>query len=96
MRLKITMDCRDLDSQATSWCSATDYERLPGWSDCYVNLRPRGDRFGRPDFLLQRVPEEKQAKNRLPVDLHPDDGPAAVARLEGLGQFGPVRSTPSS
>lgn len=92
MRLKITMDCLDLDTQAAFWCAAADYERLPGWADCYMNLRPRGDRSGRPDLLLQRVPEEKQAKNRLHVDLHPNDGPATVARLEGLGavRLGPV------
>jgi hypothetical protein len=38
-------------------------------------------------LLFQRVPEEKTAKNRLHLDLHPGEGrrEEAVARLEGLG-----------
>ena len=36
-------------------------------------------------LLLQRVPEAKTGKNRLHLDLHPDDGPATVDRLVALG-----------
>jgi hypothetical protein len=31
------------------------------------------------------VPEDKAGKNRLHIDLRPDDQAAEVARLEGLG-----------
>ena len=31
------------------------------------------------------MPEEKVVKNRLHIDLRPDDQAAEVARLEGLG-----------
>jgi hypothetical protein len=85
MRMKIVIDCLDLDKQAAFWCAAADYRRLAGWVDFYVNLRPNGDQPGRPPILLQRVPESKDGKNRLHIDLHPDDGPATVDRLEGLG-----------
>jgi predicted enzyme related to lactoylglutathione lyase len=38
-----------------------------------------------PDLLFLRVPEEKSVKNRLHIDLRPDDQAAEVARLEALG-----------
>ncbi|HEX7187686.1 MAG TPA: VOC family protein, partial [Actinomycetes bacterium] len=38
-----------------------------------------------PDILVLRVPEEKSVKNRLHIDLRPDDQAAEVARLESLG-----------
>lgn len=38
-----------------------------------------------PDVLFLRVPEEKALKNRLHLDLRPQDQAAEVARLEALG-----------
>ena len=38
-----------------------------------------------PDLLFLRVPEAKAVKNRLHLDLRPEDQLAEVARLEGLG-----------
>jgi hypothetical protein len=38
-----------------------------------------------PDLLFLRVPEGKTVKNRLHIDLRPDDQDAEVARLERLG-----------
>jgi hypothetical protein len=38
-----------------------------------------------PDMLFARVPETKQVKNRLHIDLRPDDQALAVARAEALG-----------
>jgi Glyoxalase-like domain len=38
-----------------------------------------------PDLLFLRVPEDKAGKNRLHLDLRPEDQAAEVARLEGLG-----------
>jgi hypothetical protein len=38
-----------------------------------------------PDLLFLRVPEGKTTKNRLHLDLRPDDQAAEVARLEKLG-----------
>jgi len=37
------------------------------------------------DLIFLAVPEGKQAKNRLHLDLRPDDQDAEVARLLGLG-----------
>lgn len=38
-----------------------------------------------PDLLVLRVPEPKSVKNRLHIDLRPEDQAAEVARLESLG-----------
>ncbi|HET7327132.1 MAG TPA: VOC family protein, partial [Nocardioidaceae bacterium] len=38
-----------------------------------------------PDLLFLRVPEDKRTKNRLHLDLRPDDQDAEVRRLEELG-----------
>jgi catechol 2,3-dioxygenase-like lactoylglutathione lyase family enzyme len=38
-----------------------------------------------PDLLFLRVPEEKQGKNRLHLDLRPRDQAGEVARLEAAG-----------
>ena len=38
-----------------------------------------------PDLLFVRVPDPKTAKDRLHIDLRPDDQAAEVARAEALG-----------
>jgi hypothetical protein len=38
-----------------------------------------------PVFLVQGVPEPKQRKNRMHLDLHVSDPDAEAARLIGLG-----------
>lgn len=38
-----------------------------------------------PDLLFLRVPEPKAVKDRLHIDLRPDDQAAEVARAESLG-----------
>jgi hypothetical protein len=40
---------------------------------------------GSPDLLFCEVPEAKTVKNRLHIDLRPDDQRAEVHRLEALG-----------
>ena len=38
-----------------------------------------------PDLLFLAVPEGKSVKNRLHLDLRPEDQAAEVARIEALG-----------
>lgn len=38
-----------------------------------------------PDLLFLRVPEAKTVKDRLHIDLRPDDQAAEVARAEAMG-----------
>jgi Glyoxalase-like domain len=69
------------------------WSELLGWrvtydSDEEVALEPPA---GSPqdgvaaDILFLKVPEAKGVKNRLHLDLRPDDQAAEVARAEGLG-----------
>lgn len=46
-------------------------------------IRPEPDRL--PGLLFAHVPEGKQVKNRLHLDVRPDDQDAEVERLIGLG-----------
>jgi hypothetical protein len=43
------------------------------------------NKIGFPDILFLKVPDEKIIKNRLHLDLRPDNQEAEVARLEKLG-----------
>ena len=38
-----------------------------------------------PDILFLRVPEEKTSKNRIHIDLRPDDQALEIDRAEALG-----------
>jgi hypothetical protein len=89
----LVIDCKDIAAQARWWAEAL------GWEITYedadeVDLRPPGEPdmvrgLGRvPDLVFLHVPEGKQVKNRLHIDLAPwaaDDHAAEVRRLEDLG-----------
>jgi hypothetical protein len=87
MQVKVVIDGHDLDRLAQFWSAALGYEQLDVWDESYRNLRPTpsGVASGGPPLLLQRVPEDKAGKNRVHLDLHPDDGPGTVDRLIALG-----------
>ena len=87
----LTIDAVDPEALAAFWCAAL------GWSqrvdeDGDIWLDP-GD--GHPDagivrpLLIVRVPEAKAGKNRLHLDLVPDDQEREVERLEALGATRP-------
>jgi Glyoxalase-like domain len=83
----LTIDCADPDALAAFWSAALG---LPSFKedDGEVWIGP-GDGHPHdgimPDLLFLKVPDEKLVKNRLHLDLRPDDQVAEVARLEGLG-----------
>lgn len=83
----MTLDCVDLEAQAEFWLAALaplSYRRAFDASP-YLSLTSKSG----PTLLLQRVPEPKQGKNRMHLDLDLDLGvedlPAEVERLERLG-----------
>lgn len=81
----LTIDCRDKDAVATFWEQALGWERTYT-SDEIIYLEAPGDApRSQPDLLFIDVPEGKGVKNRLHLDLRPDDQAAEVARLEALG-----------
>ncbi|WP_426566169.1 VOC family protein [Angustibacter sp. McL0619] len=83
MRITVVIDSVDPSALAPFWAAALGYreaEAPPG----YRALVPP-ERDGRPVVLLQQVPEAKAGKNRVHLDVHPQDPHAHLAMLEGLG-----------
>lgn len=81
--LVVVIDCGDLERSARFWASVLGYERAGPASEPYQGLVP-ADGQG-IEILLQRVPEDKNGKNRLHLDLRTRDLDAEVARVVALG-----------
>jgi predicted enzyme related to lactoylglutathione lyase len=81
------IDSADPDRIAAFWQEALGWRRTHDTPDEVALEPPEGslEEGVVPDLLFVRVPEEKAGKNRLHLDLRPDDQAAEVARLEGLG-----------
>lgn len=77
----VTVDCRDAERVGRFWSEALGLE-LHGPEGGEWWLEPGGDS---PDILFLDVPEAKTVKNRVHLDLRPDDQQAEVARLTALG-----------
>jgi predicted enzyme related to lactoylglutathione lyase len=82
VRIGLVLDCRDPSALAPFWAEVLGYVDL-GHVDNYVLLAPNG--VPGPNLLLQQVPEEKTAKNRMHLDIHAADIEGEAARLERLG-----------
>src|SRR5688572_6101612 len=78
----LVLDCADPDQLARFWSAALGYRTL-GEAGSYVMLVD--DDGVKPKLLLQAVPEHKQAKNRMHLDIETPNVHAEVARLEALG-----------
>jgi catechol 2,3-dioxygenase-like lactoylglutathione lyase family enzyme len=83
----VCVDTRDPARLAAFWQSALGWRRTFERDDEVVLEPPEGSPEDGivPDLLFLRVPEEKAGKNRLHLDLRPEDQTAEVARLEQLG-----------
>ncbi len=83
----ICIDSTDPSRVATFWQEALGWRRTYDSPDEIALEPPAGSPEDgvTPDILVLRVPEEKSVKNRLHIDLRPDDQAAEVARLETLG-----------
>ena len=79
----LAVDCSDAPSLAGFWAAALDYKVLDDEDPDEVLVVPRLGAGTRLIFL--KVPEGKSVKNRLHLDLRPDDRDAEVERLIGLG-----------
>jgi catechol 2,3-dioxygenase-like lactoylglutathione lyase family enzyme len=90
MRLRIQCLCVDTSDPArlaAFWQSILGWRRTFEQDDEIVLEPPEGSPGDGivPDLLFLRVPDEKVGKNRLHLDLRPEDQAAEVARLEHLG-----------
>jgi predicted enzyme related to lactoylglutathione lyase len=84
MRVTYVLDCADSDKLADFWAAALGFRRGDFRPPSpYVSLWAPGQ--DRPDLLLQQVPEPKQGKNRMHLDMRVADSQAEVSRLGALG-----------
>jgi predicted enzyme related to lactoylglutathione lyase len=81
----LSVDARDPDALARFWADVLGWRRTEDGPDEICLEPPVGAPSDFPDLLFLRVPEEKAGKNRLHLDLRPDDQEAEVARVEALG-----------
>jgi len=92
----VVVDCRDVSAQARWWAEALNWRIVIETEDEVVIAPPHAldeTRFiaveeRGPGLVFVPVPEDKQLKNRLHIDLAPrasDDQEAEVARLVGMG-----------
>lgn len=78
----IVIDSRDPVRLAHWWAEVLGYEVMfESQSEAVI----AADRHTYPGLVFVPVPEEKTVKNRLHIDLNPDDQAAEVERLIGLG-----------
>ena len=83
----VNIDAGDPSGLASFWEAALGWRRTHETDDEVV-LEPPEGAVGDgllPDLLFARVPEHKAGKNRLHLDLRPEDQDAEVARLLELG-----------
>lgn len=81
--LVLVIDCADLRLAARFWSAVLGYVPAETVSQRYLALVPAdGDGI---EILLQQVPEGKQLKNRLHLDLRTPDLDAEVGRVRDLG-----------
>lgn len=77
----VTIDAHDPRALGEWWAEALGYTVDEKDSDDdEVSIKGDG-----PELLFLRVPDDKTVKNRIHLDLRPDDRDAEVARLEALG-----------
>jgi hypothetical protein len=83
----LCFDTADPDRIARFWAAALGWRITYSEPDQFVLEPPAGSPEDgvAADLLFPRVPEGKAAKNRLHLDLRPEDQAAEVERLEGLG-----------
>jgi catechol 2,3-dioxygenase-like lactoylglutathione lyase family enzyme len=83
----LCIDSHNPDRAARFWEEALGWRRTYNSDDEVALEPPAGSREDSvvPDLLFLRVPESKSVKNRLHLDLRPDDQNAEVERLIGLG-----------
>ena len=82
----VVIDCAEPHGLARFWAAALGW-RVTFSSDAECALEPpegSPETDVSPDLVFVRVPDEKVVKNRLHLDLRPDDQDAHVERLLAL------------
>lgn len=84
MRISLVIDCANPDRLVTFWEKAMTYTLVQAL-DGYRILTPADGQPEGPVLILQSVPEPKAGKNRVHIDVHPQNAVVHVAELEELG-----------
>jgi predicted enzyme related to lactoylglutathione lyase len=82
----VTFDCHDAHALAEFWAGVVGRSVLPGPpapSEFFASIAGGDD--GSPMMMFLQVPESKQVKNRVHLDLAVADRAAEVARLVEAG-----------
>lgn len=79
---QLVVDARDTVTLGEWWAAALRWQVVNDDPDEF-EIRPRTGRL--PGLLFEPVDHRKQGKNRLHLDLRPDDQGAEVERLLALG-----------
>lgn len=80
----ITVDCDDVLKVARFWSAVLGRPIDDGSSEVFASIGGADDERLEPAWYFNKVPELKQAKNRVHLDLFNPD-PSAVAELLALG-----------
>ncbi|WP_034647999.1 VOC family protein [Cellulomonas sp. HZM] len=86
---QLTIDASDPVALARWWADALGWQLDPDSDDEEVSISPAGELVG--GWLFIRVPDAKQVKNRLHVDLRPSDGSDQDTELVRLLELGATR-----
>ena len=78
----IMIDCNDVDAMTRFWCNALGLEEKVRYPN-YVWLSPVSENG--PALAFQRVPEPREGKNRIHLDLVAQDPEVFVERVVELG-----------
>ena len=81
--LVVVIDCADLGRAAEFWTGVLGYVREGVALGQYLGLFPADGQSA--EILLQQVPDKKQDKNRLHLDLRTPEMEPEVKRVLGLG-----------
>lgn len=81
----LSVDCREPETVASFWADTLGWIRLEGDEVMIAPGTSPADLPGAFPILFVAASDEKIGKNRLHLDLVPDDQASEVVRLEGLG-----------
>jgi Glyoxalase-like domain len=81
----VTFDCVDASRLARFWSGVLERAVDPGATEDFAAIGLEDDAASRPHWMFIRVPESKELKNRVHVDLIAADLDAEVGRVVRLG-----------
>src|SRR5688500_15534801 len=79
----VCIDCQDPHALRRWWPDLLGWQLTVEDDDEIIVAPP--DVTGAPELIFCKVPEAKTVKDRLHLDLRPDDQAAEVARAEAMG-----------